>query len=410
MTDNATADASTTTPHHEPSVETTTNQYSIAADPFSLEEQKKQFSKSELKESHPNAKSQKEVKQFYAKQNELIDSLLNSHHEEVLDTEDYAKNGGKVRLAVNMSTAVNFVLFAIQLYAAISTKSLALFATAADAFMDMVSSVVMLWTSRVAAKPSIYKYPVGRTRVETVGIIVFCSLMSTLAVQLIVESARAFADGESDSHGNLQTVPLVCVGIAIGAKLIMFIYCFSLRRYPVAMIFALDHRNDLAVNGFGLIMSILGFKYVWYLDPLGAILIAVLILYSWGSTAFEHLFLLVGKSAPQEFLNKLTYLALTHDSRIIKIDTVRAYRSGPKYYVEVDIIMAEDSPLRVTHDVAETLQRKVEGLADVERGFVHVDYEDTHLPHKEHRPVYEGRERGRTLKELVFGKKKDEAS
>jgi len=72
--------------------------------------------------------------------------------------------------------------------------------------------------------------------------------------------------------------------------------------------------------------------------------------------------------------------------------------------------MAEDSPLRVTHDVAETLQRKVEGLADVERGFVHVDYEDTHYPHKEHRPVYEGRERGRTLKELVFGKKKDEAS
>jgi hypothetical protein len=34
----------------------------------------------------------------------------------------------------------NFFLFVIQLYAAVTTGSLALFATAADAFMDLVSS------------------------------------------------------------------------------------------------------------------------------------------------------------------------------------------------------------------------------------------------------------------------------
>ncbi len=31
---------------------------------------------------------------------------------------------------------------------------------------------------------------------------------------------------------------------------------------------------------------------------------------------------LVGKSAPQDFLNKLVYVAITHDARIEKIDTV----------------------------------------------------------------------------------------
>lgn len=154
-------------------------------------------------------------------------------------------------------------------------------------------------------------------------------------------------------------------------------------------------------------MSIVGSRIVWYLDPIGAILIALLILFSWASTAFEHVFLLIGKSAPKEFLNKLTYLALTHDARIQKIDTIRAYHSGQRYYVEVDIIMDEETPLRVSHDVAEALQRKFEGLADVERSFVHVDYEDTHYPHKEHKPVYEGRDRGRTLKEIFTGKKSE---
>jgi hypothetical protein len=66
-----------------------------------------------------------------------------------------------------------------------------LFATAADAFMDLVSSCVMLVTSRLASRPSIYKYPVGRTRIETIGIIMFCCLMTTVAIQLIVRPARA---------------------------------------------------------------------------------------------------------------------------------------------------------------------------------------------------------------------------
>ncbi|RAL63405.1 hypothetical protein DID88_003829 [Monilinia fructigena] len=101
------------------------------------------------------------------------------------------------------------------------------------------------------------------------------------------------------------------------------------------------------------------------------------------------MWLLVGKSAPQEFLNKLVYVAVTHDPRILMIDTARAYSAGEKYYVEVDIIMAQEETLKVTHDVSQTLQRKLEGLADVERAFVHVDYDDLHDIFEEHKPLYE---------------------
>lgn len=256
--------------------------------------------------------------------------------------------------------------------------------------MDLVSSVVMLITSRMAATPKVHKYPVGRKRVETVGIILFCALMTTVAVQLIIESARALGHGPPDSK-TLEIIPIAFVSTAIFAKTTLFVYCFLLRRYPAARIFMIDHRNDIAVNLFGLIMSIVGsrFRKVWFLDPTGAILIALLILYSWASTAFEHAWYLVGKSAPQDFLNKVVYVSITHDERIQKIDTVRAYHAGDKFYAEVDIIMNESEPLKVTHDVSQTLQRKLEGLADVERAFVHVDYDSDHDVFEEHKALYE---------------------
>ncbi|PMD47491.1 hypothetical protein L207DRAFT_628126 [Hyaloscypha variabilis F] len=318
----------------------------------------------------PSHGKARRIKKYYNRQNALIDAYLNSADEEAAEAEDTVQNGWKVKLAINGSFSVNFFLFIIQMYAAISTGSLSLFGTAADAFMDLVSSIVMLITSKLAAKPNIRKFPVGRKRVETVGIILFCALMTTVAVELIS---------------------------------VMFVYCFLIRRYPAAGIFMLDHRNDIFVNAFGLIMSIIGtkFKKVWFLDPIGAFCIACIILFSWASTAFEHMWFLVGKSAPQDFLNKLVYVSVTHDSRIQNIDTARAYHAGDKYYVEVDIIMGQEERLKVTHDVAEKPQRKLEGLADVERAFVHVDYDGNHDVSEEHKPLYELEEPKAPLMERV---------
>ncbi|OAL55437.1 hypothetical protein IQ07DRAFT_582924 [Pyrenochaeta sp. DS3sAY3a] len=373
------------------------------ADPLDLGRHRREnVTERQMKTEHPTAKP-RHMKKFYTRQNALIDQFLQSGDEERLAALDHLKNGPKVRFAVNASFIVNFCLFIIQLYAAISTGSLSLFATAADAFMDLVSSCVMLITSRMAARPSIYKYPVGRTRIETIGIIMFCCLMTTVAIQLIIESGRSLGGGAKESE-ELHIIPIAFVAVAIFSKASLCVYCFIYRRYPAVHVFFIDHRNDIVVNSFGLAMSIVGSRVVWYVDPIGAILIGLLILVSWAANAFDHVWLLVGKSAPKDFISKLIYLVVTHDTRITKVDTCRAYHAGQNYYVEVDIVMDEDLPLKITHDVSQSLQRKLEGLADVERAYVHVDYEDEHDINEEHKPLYQVTQ-SRTIKERLQGLK-----
>jgi len=55
-------------------------------------------------------------------------------------------------------------------------------------------------------------------------------------------------------------------------------------------------------------------------------------------------------------------------------------QSGPSYFVEVDIVMDPNAPLKQCHDVSQQLQDAIEDLPNVERAFVHVDYETSHLP------------------------------
>jgi len=273
---------------------------------------------------------------------------------------------------------VNILLFGLQLYAAISSGSLSLFATMADSFMDLLSNSILLFAGRAANVKNILQYPTGKSRMETAGIIVFSSLMSTVSIELIVEAIRTLIGKERTL--DIHPLAIACVGFALGAKFILFLYCFSQRKFPTARILALDHRNDLFVNSIGLTMSLLSGYIKWWMDPAGAIIVALLIFKSWTTTAYEQILLIVGKSADSGFLNRVTYIALTHHPKVLQVDTCRAYHAGNNFFVEVDIVMDRETPLWESHDIGESLQIKLEKLVNVERAFVHVDYETSHKP------------------------------
>lgn len=54
--------------------------------------------------------------------------------------------------------------------------------------------------------------------------------------------------------------------------------------------------------------------------------------------------------------------------------SITAYHAGEGVWVEVDLLLDEKTPLEQAHDVAETLQYCMEGLKEVDRAFVTVDY------------------------------------
>lgn len=112
--------------------------------------------------------------------------------------------------------------------------------------------------------------------------------------------------------------------------------------------------------------------------------IALYTMGTWAKTVMENVWTLIGRTAPPEYLAKITYLIWNYHEEIKHIDTVRAYNLGSQYFVEVDIVLPQDSSLVKAHDIGEKLQEKLEQLPEVERAFVHIDFECTHKP--EHMP------------------------
>lgn len=359
----------------------------------------------------------KRLQTFYQNQNETIERWLRPVDEHVRLAEEFdGENKLKYKIAVQGSFAANVLLAALQIYAAVSSGSLSLFTTMADAIFDPLSNITLITCHRAIKTVDSRRFPSGKARIETAGNIVFCFLMTAVSFILIVLSIMELSHGAPSTGSGTKSFHLpsiIAVAVAFTTKLTLFAYCWTLRNvYSQIRILWEDHRNDLFVNGFGLLTSIGGSKLKWYIDPLGAIILSLLISTLWLRTAYSEFQLLIGVSADTSMLQWITYIcqfslppipklfsflflptiltqpktrsppppAMTHSPQILGLDTVRAYHSGPRIIVEVDIVMAPGETLRATHDVAEELQVKLESLPDVERAYVHIDYETSHKP------------------------------
>jgi divalent metal cation (Fe/Co/Zn/Cd) transporter len=73
-------------------------------------------------------------------------------------------------------------MHSVQIYATIKTGSLAIAASTLDSLLDLMAGGILWFTHLSMKKINIYKYPIGKLRVQPVGIVIFAAIMATLGM------------------------------------------------------------------------------------------------------------------------------------------------------------------------------------------------------------------------------------
>jgi divalent metal cation (Fe/Co/Zn/Cd) transporter len=254
----------------------------------------------------------KKLQGFYESQNENIERMLKPVEEHRRAARELnIDNRLKYRIAVYGSFAANIVLSVIQVYGAVSSGSLSLFTTMADAIFDPMSNLTLLLCNKAVNRVDARKFPAGKARLETAGNICFCFLMTAVSFIIIAFSIRELAVGSEDETQTFHFPSVIAVAVAFVTKLCLFMYCWALRN-QVSQIRILweDHRNDLFINGFGILTSVGGSKLRWWIDPMGAIILSVLVSVLWLHSAYGEFQLLVGVTADTNMQQLITYICM----------------------------------------------------------------------------------------------------
>lgn len=299
----------------------------------------------------------------------------------------------EVMLVIRSSVWINFILMICKLYTFLISGSLAVLASLVDSIIDLLGQGALMFTSALAQKGrgEHEEYPVGRGRLEPVGVMICAVVMGMASMEVISQSTvrlvKYWDRPDAPEVALTVTAALLLIGV-IFLKAGLWQWCKGVyERNPQDAVKAIaqDNLNDVISNIAALLapeMILLGHQF-WLVDPLAGIGISIYIIYTWLVTGFEQVEMIVGKRADPDFLQKVYNIVEGHDTRM-QMDQLNAYHFGPKYLVELEVVMPESTTLRESHDCGILLQHKIETLEEVERCFVHIDYQmrlhDDHDP------------------------------
>ncbi|CAJ0603327.1 unnamed protein product [Cylicocyclus nassatus] len=322
-------------------------------------------------ECQSNAEQLKWKKEYYERQERLIrfykqDQELNKPKPQAPPEDDQEDQ----RL-LNYCLALTIYSLFGNLLASILSGSLSILSTFVDALMDLMCSAVMNTCLHLIEKSDTVEYPRGRHRLEYVGIMMCANLMAFANIFMAMQAYNSIEDGSSKPELTLPTT--LIVGTQTILKALLSWICYR-RGSPSAIVIAMDLRNDVVTRLSAVVFAFIGDRYWRLADPIGAIAICSMIALSWFYHALEHIPQLVGKRAKQEQLSRILKLAIDHDPNIKCLDHVMVYHTGEKAFVEMHVVMDEGLPLKITHDVCDSLEKKLQRLDFVEKAFIHCDY------------------------------------
>jgi len=304
---------------------------------------------------------------------------VSGHLEELLPDEERERRQNaakKARWAININVVANIVLLIGKIVAAFSSPSLSLMASLVDSALDLLCTLIVWTTNRLVAwrlSTLRKKFPVGRRRLEPLGILVFSIIMVISFLSILQESVQKLMPlkGKAES---LPPIAIAALGATILIKGVIWFGCMPIKTTQVQAL-AQDCKTDVIFNTLSLLFPLVGSAAgVWWLDPAGAGLLSLFIIYDWGETCFENVTRLSGQAAEDDLLRKLHYLAWRFSSVVDGFKSIKAYHAGDGIWCEFDILLDQETKLCHSHDVAETLQYCAESLTEVDRAFVTADY------------------------------------
>jgi cation diffusion facilitator family transporter len=299
----------------------------------------------------------------------------------------------RAHIASNLSLVANVVLLAANFTGYWLTGSLALLSTTADSFLDLLSQLIIAAALRGNRNVDKDIWPLGRSRLEPVGLMVVASLMGVAAFQILGEAIVKLSEGASSATPpkapQFELYSIVIVSVAIGIKSVLFVVCYSVAKFSSSMqVLAEDHRNDVLSNIVALAAGLISnaVPSAWFADPIGGLLISIYICIRWILVGREQAMMLVGRVAHPDFLERVRTIAINHDPNGMDVDIIRAYHFGHRFLVEIEVVVSPSAGIVYAHDSALSLQKKIESLEEVERAHVHVDY--AHRDEDEHKQTF----------------------
>lgn len=166
------------------------------------------------------------------------------------EQEKRRKAARNAKWAIYINVAANIILLAAKITAAFYSSSLSLIASLADSALDLLCTVIVFTTHKLVEwrlNKLRRKFPVGRRKLEPLGILVFSIIMIISFMQILQESAQSLM--AKGPHKATQ-LPLIATGALVATIVLKGILWFGCIRIKTTQVQALAQGSSFYLKAY----------------------------------------------------------------------------------------------------------------------------------------------------------------
>ena len=260
--------------------------------------------------------------------------------------------------------------------------SSALVADAGHSLSDLLSDACTLWALDQARKPATSEHPFGRGKYEAVGASFTAAMIISTGLGIGFHSATSLYEMILNAPPQVDSTTMAIAGATAFAGVLAkeWLYRETMRigveiRSPALIANAWHHRSDawsslVALGGIG------GTLYgLPVLDPIGGVVVAVMVTKIGVEMGLENLSQLTDASVEDELLEQIAKL-LADDPDVVATSALRCRRLGPYLHVDSRVQVAFGLTVSAAQQVATKAKLRVlEGMPEVAEVTISLDVE-----------------------------------
>ena len=266
------------------------------------------------------------------------------------------ENNQLKKYATYASVFVASILITTKLIAYIASDSVSILSSLMDSTLDLLASVVMLVSVKLALEPADESHRYGHSKLESLAALAQALFITGSAVLLFYETLIRFIRPQEIEHTGLG-ISVMLLSIVLTLILVGF-QKYVIKKTKSIAIDAdhLHYKGDLLMN-VGVIIALLISEYTgWhYADPICALLICILLIHGAMEISRTSYDILMDKELPDEDRDRIIATAKKHP-KIDDVHDLRTRSTGLEIFIEFHIELDGNLTLTETHDITEEIE------------------------------------------------------
>ena len=275
-----------------------------------------------------------------------------------------------------ISIAVNLLLSVFKLLAGIFASSGAMISDSIHSASDVVSTIIVMIGVQLAGRAADDSHQYGHERFECIASIALSIILLETGLLIGWNGLKTIFSGAYESIPVPGVLALIAAVVSIAVKEWMFWYTRAAAERinsSALMADAWHHRSD-SLSSIGALVGI-GFSLAGFpvMDSVASVVICIFIVKAAVDIFKDAAGKMVDQACDPETIQEMTQ-GIQNQPGVIRLDLLHTRLFGSKIYVDAEIAVQGDLPLRQAHAIAEKVHHAIEtSFPMVKHCMVHVN-------------------------------------